>query len=366
MTGRELIRLQATLHGLIGAEAARRCDALIERVGLTQAADRRVGTYSGGMRRRLDLASALVHEPRVLFLDEPTTGLDPVSRKAIWEEVAALNARGHDRLPDHPVPRGGRPARQPGRDHRRRADRRRGHAGLAQGRGRQAASRDRARSTARPSAPSEICGDVRPHPAREGRQGCWSSSTRGAATSPRSSGRSTRPGSWSSRSSWSSRRSTTSSSPRPASTSKGDARGRACRSLRRRREPLATNARVVAALGARSVKQTFRRPQLVAPILIFPTLLLAVQTGGAGQRRRPPRLPRGRQLPRLHARRGDAAVVPAGRQHRRHRARGRPRDGLHRPAVRGADLALLDRPRPPRRAPPCSARRPRSGSSPSG
>ena len=94
MTGRELIRLQATLHGLIGAEAARRCDALIDRVGLTQAADRRVGTYSGGMRRRLDLASALVHEPQVLFLDEPTTGLDPVSRKAIWEEVVALNAEG--------------------------------------------------------------------------------------------------------------------------------------------------------------------------------------------------------------------------------------------------------------------------------
>jgi len=94
MTGRELIRLQATLHGLIGAEAVRRGDALIDRVGLNQAADRRVGTYSGGMRRRLDLASALVHEPKVLFLDEPTTGLDPVSRKAIWEEVAALNSEG--------------------------------------------------------------------------------------------------------------------------------------------------------------------------------------------------------------------------------------------------------------------------------
>jgi ABC-2 type transport system ATP-binding protein len=94
MTGRELIRLQATLHGLIGREGERRGDALIGRVGLTQAADRRVGTYSGGMRRRLDLASALVHEPQVLFLDEPTTGLDPVSRKAIWEEVAALNKEG--------------------------------------------------------------------------------------------------------------------------------------------------------------------------------------------------------------------------------------------------------------------------------
>jgi ABC-2 type transport system ATP-binding protein len=94
MTGRELIRLQATLHGLSRADGERRSDALLTRVGLTRAADRRVGTYSGGMRRRLDLASALVHEPRVLFLDEPTTGLDPVSRKAIWEEVAALNREG--------------------------------------------------------------------------------------------------------------------------------------------------------------------------------------------------------------------------------------------------------------------------------
>jgi ABC-2 type transport system ATP-binding protein len=94
MTGRELIRLQATLHGLPTEEGRRRSDALLARVGLSQAADRRVGTYSGGMRRRLDLASALVHEPAVLFLDEPTTGLDPVSRKAIWKEVAALNDEG--------------------------------------------------------------------------------------------------------------------------------------------------------------------------------------------------------------------------------------------------------------------------------
>jgi ABC-2 type transport system ATP-binding protein len=94
MTGRELIRLQATLHGLPPAEGRQRADALLRRVGLTQAADRRVGTYSGGMQRRLDLASALVHGPRVLFLDEPTTGLDPVSRKTIWEEVRQLNDEG--------------------------------------------------------------------------------------------------------------------------------------------------------------------------------------------------------------------------------------------------------------------------------
>jgi ABC-2 type transport system ATP-binding protein len=94
MTGRELIRLQATLQGIPPAEGRRRADALLERVGLVDAADRRVGTYSGGMQRRLDLAAALVHEPRVLFLDEPTTGLDPVSRKTIWQEVRALNEEG--------------------------------------------------------------------------------------------------------------------------------------------------------------------------------------------------------------------------------------------------------------------------------
>ena len=94
MKGRELIQLQATLHGMPRDEGRRRAEALLERVGLTRAADRQVGTYSGGMRRRLDLASALVHEPRVLFLDEPTTGLDPVSRKSIWEEVEKLNNEG--------------------------------------------------------------------------------------------------------------------------------------------------------------------------------------------------------------------------------------------------------------------------------
>jgi ABC-2 type transport system ATP-binding protein len=94
MTGRELIRLQATLHGLPRNEGRRRADALLRRVDLVDAADRQIGTYSGGMRRRLDLASALVHEPPVLFLDEPTTGLDPVSRRAIWQEVSNLNREG--------------------------------------------------------------------------------------------------------------------------------------------------------------------------------------------------------------------------------------------------------------------------------
>jgi ABC-2 type transport system ATP-binding protein len=94
MTGNELLRLQSTLHGIGRRDAATRGAELLERVGLTDAADRRVGTYSGGMRRRLDLAMSLVHEPEVLFLDEPTTGLDPSSRQNLWEEVRRLNAEG--------------------------------------------------------------------------------------------------------------------------------------------------------------------------------------------------------------------------------------------------------------------------------
>ena len=94
MTGRELLRMQGALHGLRSAAARERAEALLRRVGLTEAADRRVGGYSGGMRRRLDLALALVHRPAVLFLDEPTTGLDPTSRLALWREVRALNDEG--------------------------------------------------------------------------------------------------------------------------------------------------------------------------------------------------------------------------------------------------------------------------------
>jgi ABC-2 type transport system ATP-binding protein len=94
MTGNELLRLQAVLHGISKSESKSRGSELLARVGLTAAGDRRVGEYSGGMRRRLDLAMALIHRPSVLFLDEPTTGLDPTSRLALWEEVRSLNAEG--------------------------------------------------------------------------------------------------------------------------------------------------------------------------------------------------------------------------------------------------------------------------------
>jgi ABC-2 type transport system ATP-binding protein len=90
LTGREHMDLQAGLNGLPKAERSSRGAELLERVGLTEAADRKVGGYSGGMKRRLDLALALVHGPSILFLDEPTTGLDPQSRSALWDEVERL------------------------------------------------------------------------------------------------------------------------------------------------------------------------------------------------------------------------------------------------------------------------------------
>jgi len=93
-TGRELLVLQARLFGRSPREATGRAQELLELVDLVDAADRRIKGYSGGMKRRLDLASALVHEPEVLFLDEPTTGLDPASRLTVWDEVRRINGRG--------------------------------------------------------------------------------------------------------------------------------------------------------------------------------------------------------------------------------------------------------------------------------
>ncbi len=93
-TGRELLVLQGRLFDLPAGEANARAVELLELVELTEAADRPIKGYSGGMKRRLDLASALVQKPEVLFLDEPTTGLDPVSRLTVWDEVRRINERG--------------------------------------------------------------------------------------------------------------------------------------------------------------------------------------------------------------------------------------------------------------------------------
>jgi ABC-2 type transport system ATP-binding protein len=90
-TGRELLHLQARLYGIKGGAADQRLEEVLEMVDIGTAIDRRVGTYSGGMKRRLDLAAALIHNPDVLFLDEPTTGLDPASRVTVWTEVRRLN-----------------------------------------------------------------------------------------------------------------------------------------------------------------------------------------------------------------------------------------------------------------------------------
>jgi ABC-2 type transport system ATP-binding protein len=91
MKSGELLTLQGQLFGMSTKQAKNRAEELLELVNLTDAVDRRVGTYSGGMKRRLDLALALVHAPEILFLDEPTTGLDPASRRDVWHEVRRLN-----------------------------------------------------------------------------------------------------------------------------------------------------------------------------------------------------------------------------------------------------------------------------------
>jgi len=94
-TGRELLTLQGRLYGMNRRQIRQRLTDVLDLVDIGQAIDRRIGTYSGGMKRRLDLATALVHNPEVLFLDEPTTGLDPESRRHVWSEVQRLNAERH-------------------------------------------------------------------------------------------------------------------------------------------------------------------------------------------------------------------------------------------------------------------------------
>lgn len=93
LTGRENIILQGNLQQMHGKELSERVDQLLEVVGLKDAADKRAGRYSGGMKKRLDLASTLVHKPKILFLDEPTTGFDPQSRATVWDYLEELNKK---------------------------------------------------------------------------------------------------------------------------------------------------------------------------------------------------------------------------------------------------------------------------------
>ena len=120
LTGRENLWLFGRLYQLPSSEARARASELLEQFDLVDAGDRVIKTYSGGMRRRLDLASALIGRPRLLILDEPTTGLDPRSRLSMWGGHPRPRAGRHDRPPHDPVPRGGRRA---GREHRRRGPR---------------------------------------------------------------------------------------------------------------------------------------------------------------------------------------------------------------------------------------------------
>ena len=94
LTARENLMLQCSFHHIPKDKARSKVDELLQKVRLTEAADRRLKTFSGGMRKRLDLASSLVSDPEVLFLDEPTTGLDPQSRQDVWEYVKQLNKQG--------------------------------------------------------------------------------------------------------------------------------------------------------------------------------------------------------------------------------------------------------------------------------
>ena len=151
LSARKNLELVGRLYHLPRDVARRRADELLERLGLAADADRLVKTFSGGMRRRLDLAATLVASPPVLFLDEPTTGLDPQSRNELWDLLRELVARRRDAAAHHPVPRGGRPA---GRRHRRarpRARRRVRHAGRAEGAHRRRADRRHGRVARRPA-----------------------------------------------------------------------------------------------------------------------------------------------------------------------------------------------------------------------
>ena len=136
LTGFENLYLFGRLLGLSRAESRARATKLLAQFGLEDAADRQIAKFSGGMRRRLDLAVSLVRRPPLIFLDEPTTGLDPRTRGQMWTHDPRARGRGLHGAADHAVPRRGRPARRPDRRDRPRAQGGRGHARRAQGVGR--------------------------------------------------------------------------------------------------------------------------------------------------------------------------------------------------------------------------------------
>ena len=199
---------------------ARASSELLELLDLASFADRRAKTYSGGQRRRLDVALGIVHEPEVLFLDEPTTGLDPQNRANLWEHVRRPARARHDRLPHDALPRGGRQPLRPRDDHRPRRDRRRGQPARAQARrdrrlGRAARRRRRPRSERAREllAAAPFVSEVSPGRATAS---CAATSTTAPPRCPRSCGCSTARTSRCARSASPSRRSTTCSLPRPA------------------------------------------------------------------------------------------------------------------------------------------------------
>ena len=134
-TGKDFLVLQGVLYGLTQREAKVRADEMLELVGLTSVAKSKVGTYSGGMRRRIDVVAALMHSPPLLFLDEPTVGLDPQSRLAMWEHLMQINEQGVTIPADDPDDGGGRPPLPEDRHYRQGTDRCRWVAAVAQGRG---------------------------------------------------------------------------------------------------------------------------------------------------------------------------------------------------------------------------------------
>ena len=149
LSGRENLLFWGRMYGMSGAALNKRVDEVLELIGLVDRQKDRVDKYSGGMKRRVNIGAALLHKPRFLYLDEPTVGIDPQSRRSILDGVKDLNAVGRDRALHHPLHGRGAGALRPHRDHGPRSDDRRGHAGRAGAPGGGADPHRPGRSTAR-------------------------------------------------------------------------------------------------------------------------------------------------------------------------------------------------------------------------